>query len=211
MNDKDKILINSYLDNEVSQEEYDYIEKLIINDEEAKNYYEELKELNLRLDVYSKDEKQLELNRNIKDFVHMNIKPKLKKKGSEGMLDLLFNSTFNNIIGYSFTAIVFFGIGSGILNNNVISGFNSTYIDIEYLKLRNNEPQKFNEIIIDATSNMINQKSSNANLYIGEERYQISLNSFKEPCYYGELSKANENLDFVVCISKDEKNLTFID
>ena len=49
MNEQDKILLSSYLDNAISDEETSYIEKLIDEDPEALNYLNSLKELNNRI------------------------------------------------------------------------------------------------------------------------------------------------------------------
>ena len=55
MNEQDKILLSSYLDNAISDEETSYIEKLIDEDTEALNYLNSLKELNNRINTYFED------------------------------------------------------------------------------------------------------------------------------------------------------------
>ena len=46
MNDQDKILISSYIDNELDREEVFYIEELISKDSDAFTYLNKLKEIN---------------------------------------------------------------------------------------------------------------------------------------------------------------------
>ena len=55
MNDQDKILLSSYLDNALSSEEEDYVETLTANDEDALNYLNNLKEVNNRVNSYFED------------------------------------------------------------------------------------------------------------------------------------------------------------
>ena len=49
MKQKDKILINAYFDSETSEEETGYIEKLIKNDLDARNYFEKIKSVGFRV------------------------------------------------------------------------------------------------------------------------------------------------------------------
>ena len=55
MNDQDKILLSSYLDNALTSAEEDYVETLTANDEDALNYLNNLKEVNNRVNSYFED------------------------------------------------------------------------------------------------------------------------------------------------------------
>ena len=54
MNDQDKVLISTYLDNELTQEESTYVESLIENDDEALAYLNKLKEINNQTESFFK-------------------------------------------------------------------------------------------------------------------------------------------------------------
>ena len=55
MNEQDKILLSAYLDNAISSEELEYVEKLIEEDQDALNYLNNLKALNNRVNSYIED------------------------------------------------------------------------------------------------------------------------------------------------------------
>ena len=54
MNDQDKVLISTYLDNELTQEESTYVESLIENDDEALAYLNKLKETIIKQNLFSR-------------------------------------------------------------------------------------------------------------------------------------------------------------
>lgn len=213
MKEKDKILINSYLDHELSDDESNYVDELLKNDEKAKEYLEKIKAVNLEISAFSNDSDQEKLNRNIKTYVNEKIRPRLNQKtAGQDFLSLLFKPSFYNFAGYSATALLFFGIGSNYLyQDNGLESFQEQSLELEYLKLRSSDPQKFEELILDATSRIIDQKLLSAKINIGNELYQLNLKSSKYPCYYGELLNNNQKADLVICITESEKNIIFFD
>ena len=144
MKEKDKVLINAYLDNELSDDESMYVSKLLNNDDAARQYLEKIKSVNLEISAFNSDSEQEQLNRNIKSFVNTKIKPRLFKSSQSDFLSFLTKPIFYNLAGYSATALLFFGIGSNYLaQENGLEGFQNQKLDLEYLKLRNSEPQEF--------------------------------------------------------------------
>ena len=55
MRDQDKILINAYLDGEVTADETKLVEQLIKSSEEAQTYMESLKQINLELMAFNEN------------------------------------------------------------------------------------------------------------------------------------------------------------
>lgn len=213
MKAKDKILINAYIDGELSQDESKFVDNLLSESTEAKQFYEELKQVNLEISAFHNDADQVTLNRKIKEFIDDEVRPKLKLENDEvNFFDKIFRASSYNFIGYSATAIIFFGLGSNYLNQvDGLSEFENLDPTFEYLKLRSNQSQDLKEIILDASLKMIDQKTLSSNVEIGEDLYEIDFNFIKEPCYYGSVTQEELIADFVVCSEEEVKNITFID
>ena len=77
MNDQDKVLISTYLDNELTQEESTYVESLIENDDEALAYLNKLKEINNQTESFFQEALNSNEFKNFQSFVD-DLKPKKK-------------------------------------------------------------------------------------------------------------------------------------
>ena len=66
--EKDKILINAYLDNELSEQEIIEVKNLINESAEAKQYFEVLKKVNLELRAIENDDEYKEFSKNTSVF-----------------------------------------------------------------------------------------------------------------------------------------------
>ena len=75
--EKDKILINAYLDNELSEQEIIEVKKLINESAEAKQYFEALKKVNLELRAIENDDEYKEFSKKTQAFFDKEIKPQL--------------------------------------------------------------------------------------------------------------------------------------
>ena len=68
MFDKDKVKINAYLDQELSELEINEVEKLLKEDGEAKEYFESLKKVNLELEAFASNNAHQELHIRTESF-----------------------------------------------------------------------------------------------------------------------------------------------
>ena len=107
--EKDKILINAYLDNELSEQEIIEVKKLINESAEAKQYFEALKKVNLELRAIENDDEYKEFSKKTQAFFDKEIKPQLNNNSGR-VFSFLQTKIFQNIAGYTATAAVFFGI-----------------------------------------------------------------------------------------------------
>ena len=74
MRDQDKILINAYLDGEVTADETKLVEQLIKSSEEAQTYMESLKQINLELMAFNENKELKDLDKWTSKYAEQNIK-----------------------------------------------------------------------------------------------------------------------------------------
>ena len=74
MKDQDKILINAYLDGEVTADETKVVEQLLKSDEEAQAYMQGLQEINLELTAFSNNEDLRDLKQWTTKYVEENVR-----------------------------------------------------------------------------------------------------------------------------------------
>ena len=74
MKDQDKILINAYLDGEVTADETKVVEQLLKSDEEAQAYMQGLQEINLELTAFSNNEELRDLKQWTTKYVEENVR-----------------------------------------------------------------------------------------------------------------------------------------
>lgn len=136
MNDKDKIQINAYLDGELNEIENIQIEKLINNDEDAKEYLNNLKMINNELIAEAKSELDSIGYKDSRKFVQENILPKLEsnKLNLQGFLKI---SNFKHVFAYSLVAALFFNFG--LQNESIIGISSSDKGEYNLLKLRSKD------------------------------------------------------------------------
>ena len=126
MNDQDKVLISTYLDNELTQEENLYVESLIENDDDALAYLNKLKEINNQTEFFFQEALNSNEFKNLQSFVD-GLKPK-KQVSLKSILKNFFIP--QAIAGYALSGLLFFNLGT-----NSIAGFqdtNSQFAQAEY-------------------------------------------------------------------------------
>ena len=73
MNENDKILINAYLDDELSGDEIKYIESLINSDDDANDYANKIKNANHELNSFFKSSEFDELEEGVDTFINIQL------------------------------------------------------------------------------------------------------------------------------------------
>ena len=72
MNDKDKILISSYLDNELSADEKKYVESLLESSSDAFDFLNAIKSSSNEIDMFFNSHEIKDLTNNIDRFINQN-------------------------------------------------------------------------------------------------------------------------------------------
>ena len=216
MNEQDKILLSSYLDNAISDEETSYIEKLIDEDPEALNYLNSLKELNNRINTYFEDSLNSKEAKEFAAFMD-NLAEEKENPLIQGLKKFLFPQA---ILGYALSGLLFFNIGSiqyagNSPEDNFLAEFSygepivNSYLKSRGLHLDNYEMEKY---IKETLDQMVNQKVALAEINYGSQPYSIeikekSLNKNSFDCYEGSVVSGQTTQTFLFCKSEDSSSL----
>lgn len=218
MFDKDKVKINAYLDQELSELEINEVEKLLKEDGEAKEYFESLKKVNLELEAFASNNAHQELHIRTESFFEKEIKPQLQKN-SNGMFAFLQNNIFQHVAGYSMTAALFFGIGTNLLEQPQIlnlDDFNATQtLTKEYPKFRNESFDTEKSKLEDTLNEMVTSRFLNSRLVWGGDTYFITIEELvlskdDTECFQGHFLNEGVRQEFLYCISGNDATLTYI-
>ena len=183
MNEKDKILLNSYLDGEISENDAKKVKNLLKNDVRANEYLNDLKSINAQL--YAEAEAEVNTNsyRDSRKFVEEEIIQKLETSNS-GFLSFFENIALRNVLTYSIIAGVFFNFGTFFESNK---GY-SIIEEGEYNLLKMRSKDATNNQIQTIIEDMIENKFSTAKINSENfERIYISTSSLNSECILFEL------------------------
>ena len=100
MNENDKILINTYLDGETSEEETKYIESLLESNNEANDYANNIKRANTEISNFFDSSEFKDLENSIDTFIE-----EQRTKSTKPMFS--FSNFFSNPRYYGFAASAF--------------------------------------------------------------------------------------------------------
>ena len=218
MLDKDKVKINAYLDQELSELEINKVEKILKEDGEAKEYFESLKKVNLELEAFASNNAHQELHNRTESFLEKEIKPQLQKN-SNGMFAFLQNNIFQHVAGYSMTAALFFGIGTNLLEQPQIlnlDDFNAAQtLTKEYPKFRNESFDTEKSKLEDTLNEMVTSRFLNSRLIWGGDTYFITIEELvlskdDTECFQGHFLNEGVRQEFLYCISGNDATLTYI-
>ena len=191
MNESDKILINAYLDDELSSDEIKYIESLINSDDDANDYANKIKNANHEINSFFKSSEFDELEEGVDSFIN-----ELKLKNNKSKFQFNF---FNN---YKFAGgIMAFAIMGLLIVPSFIEQDQEFFnINIEREGYLNKDGLDINQIISDTLVDMLDEDMKKANLVIGSEIILISINSDLENCISGNFLYDNIDYQFESCL-----------
>ena len=191
MNENDKILINAYLDDELSSDEIKYIESLINSDDDANDYANKIKNANHEINSFFKSSEFDELEEGVDSFIN-----ELKLKNNKSKFQFNF---FNN---YKFAGgIMAFAIMGLLIVPSFIEQDQEFFnINIEREGYLNKDGLDINQIISDTLVDMLDEDMKKANLVIGSEIILISINSDLENCISGNFLYDNIDYQFESCL-----------
>ncbi|MDA9041226.1 hypothetical protein N9I03_05855 [Gammaproteobacteria bacterium] len=191
MNENDKILINTYLDGETSEDESKYIESLLESNKEANDFANNIKRANSEINSYFNSSEFKDLEFNIDKFIE-----KQKKKSFKSSFS--FNKFFRNPRYYGFAASAFLLVIILVPTFNENRSDNSTYSI-------SSESASFLEEILQPTSNKT--LFDNLPVYkISSERNTTNPISFEEIFNSAVLEYGNKSI-WTFKIESDESTL----
>jgi len=220
MEEKDKILLSAYLDNDLSEDEALYVENLL-ETPEAQDYLNSLKKTNIQVGTYYKESLKSEIAKEA--FKEVN---KLNREGGalKGFMEFVFGKLFlTNLATASFAVFSFLTIPN-ILNfadsgnsglEDLLSGYDSdSFAEFEITKIRGLEDVEVKEKLESFINEMVDSKKLNASIKYGSENFIITitgvslsnedLNCFEVNIYSTDNNKA------LFCKSNEETSLLYI-
>ncbi|MDC1161221.1 hypothetical protein OAT70_00365 [Gammaproteobacteria bacterium] len=218
MTDQDKILIMSYLDNELSADEVSSVEALISSDSAAQDYLNQLKMTNNEVDAFFSSEDMKLLDTSISKFVE-SLKP--KETVSSFQFGEVISSFFapKQALSYSFTAVLFLVVGLFFQNltyQEILFDLNGEMYEKQVFITRGSSVDvglkgEMHEMIYE----MVQNKSPEGNLTYGSSVYAIfledkTIETDALSCYAGQYYIAGKNQEFVFCESDQDTSLIFI-
>ncbi len=214
MNEQDKILLSSYLDNAMSDEEVHYVEKLIAEDQDALDYLNNLKELDNRVNSYIKDSLNSKEAKEFSVFMD-NLAEEKENPLIEGLKKFLFPQA---ILGYALSGLLFFNIGSiqyagNSSDENFLTEFSyGEPIVNSYLKYRGSDQDETEKYIKETLNQMVDERVAVAEITYGSQPYSIeikekSLNKDDFDCYEGSVISNQTKNPFLFCKSQDSSSL----
>lgn len=227
MTDQDKILLMSYLDNELNANEISEVESLISNDSDAQDYLNQLKMTNNEVDAFFSSEDMKLLDVSVSQFVKT-LKPVAT---SSFQLGEVISSFFfsRQLVTYSFTAMIF--LTAGLFYNDgaieelseeaqpIFFDLNQTLFEKQVFKTRglSSEVKQNKDLLTQTIDEMVSQGSAEGNLVYGTKTYAIFLKEktmeFRggKGCYSGNILFNGESSSISFCKAVNDTSLIFTD
>ena len=210
MNDQDKILISSYIDNELDREEVAYIEDLINKDPDAFSYLNKLKKINNQTESFFNEALNSDEFNNFQSFVE-DLQPKSK---------LSFKSVFRNffmpqaIAGYALSGLLFFNLGTNSVTGfqDVTSPGASGDFQKDIFVFRSGESENFLLQVKNVAIDLIKEGDQKAKGSYGEKDYTLKVTkeaSINEDskCFLAEFDSLDEQKLFSICKSGENSSI----
>jgi len=228
MTDQDKILIMSYLDNELDSSEIPSVESLIASDSEAQAYLNQLKRTNIEVDAFFNSEDMKQLDTSISKFVE---DLKAKETVSTFQLGELISNFFfsKQLVTYSLTAMVFLTAGlfynDGTIDEllmekeSLVFDLNPTIFEKQIFKTRGLSSEVFDikNLLTETIDEMVTEGSAEGNLIYGTKTYAIFLKKKTmqlrggKGCYSGTILFNGESTSISFCKAFKDISLIFTD
>ena len=223
MNDQDKILLSSYIDNELDQEEVSYVEDLISKDTDAFAYLNKLKEINNESESYFNEALQSDEFKNFQSFLGG-----LQPKSRFSLKSILKNFFMPQAVaGYALSGLLFFNIGT-----NSVDGFQDVYSQVtpgdfqqDIYVFRSGEKNNFLDQVKNVAINLMNEGKQKAKGSYddksgllkakgsyGDESYTLKITkeaviNDKSKCFLAEFESVNDKKLFSICKSGENSSI----
>ena len=220
MEEKDKILLSAYLDNDLSEDEASYVENLL-EAPEAQDYLNSLKKTNIQVGTYYKESLKSDVAKEA--FKEVN---KLNKEDGalKRFMEFVFGKLFlTNLATATFAVFSFLTIPN-ILNfadsgnsglDDLLSGYDSdSFVEFEIRKIRGLEDVEVKEKLESFINELVDSKKLNASIKYGSENFIItitgvSLSNEDLNCFEVNIYSTDDN-KALFCKSYEETSLLYI-
>ena len=228
MNENDKILLSSYIDNSLSSDEIKYVEELLKTEPKALDYLNKLKEVDNAATSFFD---QALISNEAKEFDSFIESLDIGKKETSAVRELFKNVGINLsgslkkfinppvLVGYALTGMLFFSIGLlqsifflYVRFQNEFS-YDSPLLKTFYVFRGDNS---FEKNIEKTLNEMISIGKGNAEITYGANIFTLSirekiLEKGKFECFEGILNNEEKMRDFIFCKSDTETSLILND
>ena len=195
MNDKDKILISSYLDNELSADEKKYVESLLESSSDAFDFLNALKSSSNEIDMFFNSHEIKDLTNNIDKFINQNKPRKTIIFSKEN-----FYNYSKYFAGAASFALIMIFIFPTFIDENIET---ITLVNVERNAglYKEETSLDINKIISDGIYEMVKRDMTKANIVIGDENIQIIINDDNlSNCLKGEFLYEDIKKEFTSCL-----------
>ena len=220
LNEELKIKIIQYLDGELDQGAENEIEEILDSNEKANDFCNQMKSLNINLKEFAHTSEYQAYSKKADALIDTIVEKHLDSKNKSYTFSFKDFLTPQNITGYALTAALFLSVGifydESNYENETIFDLNETLYEKTILKTRSiSDEYKIKEILSDSVSEMIEAKSSEAQIIHGTDSYLIYLTSKTAEidglyCYYGKIYSKGEQTKIAYCISENDSSLIYI-
>lgn len=202
MNENDKILISSYLDNELSEDEKKYVESLLESSNDAVDYLNALKSSSNEIDMFFNSDEIKDLTNNIDRFINKN---KSNSTFSFSKVNFFnYSKYFGGAIALTLLTVIMFPI----FIQEDIKTINNINIERNANLYDANGALNIPIIIQDSINQMIEQDFTQANVLIGNEIILIKINNIKnDNCVYGAFQFENITKEFKSCLIENKYDI----
>ncbi len=222
INDDLKIRIIQYLEGELDKGSETEVEEILNSDEEANQFFNQMKSLDIKLNEFSHTNKYKAYSKKTDATVDSVIEKHLGSKKKSNTFSFRDFFTPQNVTGYALTAVLFLTVGvmydePDNLNpiSNILDLDQTTFEKNVFKKRNMTQDENIKDILKSTIAEMISGKSANGKITYGSETYLIFLESkpIEElglSCYYGNVFKDGDSQKILFCKSEEDLSLTFI-
>lgn len=202
MNEKDKILISSYLDNELSADEKKYVESLLESSSDAFNFLNALKSSSNEIDMFFNSHEIKDLTNNIDRFINQK-KTNTTFSLSKGNI-FNYSKYFGSAVGFALIMIFIFPI---FIDEKIET---ITLVNVERNADLYSEGSSLDisKIISDSIYEMVKRDIKKANIAIGDENIQIIINDDNvSNCLKGQFLYDDIKKEFTSCLADNKYDI----
>ena len=218
LNEELKIKIIQYLDGEDQGAENE-IEEILDSNEEANDFCNQMKSLNINLKEFSHTSEYQAYSKKADALIDTIVDKHLGSKKRSYTFSFKDFLTPQNITGYALTAALFLSVGifydESNYENETIFELNQTFERNVFKKRNMTQDENIKDILKSTIAEMVNGKSANGKLTYGTETYLIFLDSkpvdeLGLSCYYGNVFNDGDSQKILFCKSEEDLSLTYI-
>ena len=210
MTDNDKVLINAFLDNEISTDDTKYVENLLEQDTDAAEYLNLVKKANIEINQFFNE---IDLTKDFKPKKHY-VNKFLGKFFENSILSHASAATLFLIVGLNINNIYDFSDDLDISPKLYLDGFSDKNLKMEYLVTKAMSSEiDLNKIFTQSLNRAIDEKSLTTRVVYGNNVYRLKLNDMiinehNVICFNG-IIIGDEEKEFIFCNNNNILSISY--